>query len=72
VDFCVLPKKISNQTKLFRELSLLWAEAKANKRDSIEMFAQLILTIGKARTFNQHLPPTFLAEKVYLHEFLKA
>jgi len=32
------------------------------------MFAQLILTVGKARTFNQHLPPAFLgafdAEKI--------
>jgi len=68
VDFCVLPKKIDNQTELFAEQSLLWAEAKANKRNIIEMFAQLILTIGKARTFNQHLPPTFLgvfdAEKI--------
>jgi len=68
VDFCVLPKKDRNQTELFREQSLLWAEAKANQRNSIEMFAQLILTIGKARTFSQHLPPAFLgvfdAEKI--------
>jgi len=32
------------------------------------MFAQLILTIGKAKTFNQHIPPAFLgvfdAEKI--------
>jgi len=68
VDFCIQPKKNRNQTELFKEQSLLWAEAKANKRDSIEMFAQLILTIGKARTFNLHLPPAFLgvfdAEKI--------
>jgi len=68
VDFCVLPKKDRNQTELFKQQSLLWAEAKANQRDSIAMFAQLILTIGKARTFNQHLPPAFLgvfdAEKI--------
>jgi len=68
VDFCVLPKKIRNQTELFKPQSLLWAEAKSNKRDIISMFAQLILTIGKARTFNQHLPPAFLgvfdAEKI--------
>jgi len=31
VDFCVLPKKDRNQTQLFKEQSLLWAEAKANK-----------------------------------------
>jgi len=56
VDFCVLPKKVKNQ----KEQSLFWAEAKANKHDIITMFAQLILTIGKARIFNQHLPPAFL------------
>jgi len=60
VDFCVLPKKNRNQTDIFKQQSLLWAEAKANKRDIIDMFAQLILTIGKARTFNQYLPPAFL------------
>jgi len=68
VDFCVLPKKNRMQTELFAEQSLLWAEAKRNKRDTIEMFTQLILTIGKARTFTQHLPPAFLgvfdAEKI--------
>jgi len=68
VDFCMQPKKIPNQTELFKKQSLLWAEAKANKHDIIAMFAQLILTIGKARTFNQHLPPAFLgvfdAEKI--------
>jgi len=60
VDFCVQPKKTPNQTELFKAQSLLWAEAKANKHDIIAMFAQLILTIGKARTFNQHIPPAFL------------
>jgi len=47
---------------------LLWAEAKAGKRDVVAMFAQLVLTIGKARTFDRHLPPAFLgafdAEKI--------
>jgi len=68
VDFCILPKKNSNPSELFKEQSLLWAEAKANKHDIIAMFTQLILTIGKAKTFNQHLPPAFLgvfdAEKI--------
>jgi len=68
VDFCVLPKKNRNQSELFKEQSLLWAEAKANKHNIIAMFAQLILTIGKARTFNEHFPPAFLgvfdAEKI--------
>jgi len=68
VDFCVLPKKTPDQSEFFNPQSLLWAEAKANKREVVDMFAQLILTIGKARTFNQHLPPAFLgvfdAEKI--------
>ncbi|GBU24482.1 hypothetical protein R83H12_01113 [Fibrobacteria bacterium R8-3-H12] len=39
---------------------LLWAEAKKNSTDIIAMLAQLVLTIGKARTFNEVLPPKFL------------
>jgi hypothetical protein len=39
---------------------LLWAEAKAAPSDIIAMLAQLVLTIGKARTFNEVLPPKFL------------
>jgi len=39
---------------------LLWAETKKNTADTIEMFVQLILTIGKARTFDKHTPPPFL------------
>jgi len=68
VDFCVLPKSIPGREELFKEQSLLWAEAKAGKRDMVAMFAQLILTIGRARTFDRHLPPAFLgafdAEKI--------
>jgi hypothetical protein len=39
---------------------LLWAEAKKSSTDIIAMLAQLVLTIGKARTFNEVLPPKFL------------
>ncbi|GBU23690.1 hypothetical protein R83H12_00306 [Fibrobacteria bacterium R8-3-H12] len=39
---------------------LLWAEAKKNATDIIAMLSQLVLTIGKARTFNEVLPPKFL------------
>ena len=39
---------------------LIWAETKKNTADTVEMFAQLILTIGKARTFDRHNPPPFL------------
>jgi len=42
------------------EQYLLWAEAKQKPTDIIEMLAQLVLTIGKAKTFNEILPPPFL------------
>jgi hypothetical protein len=43
------------------EKHLLWAESKKNTADITEMFVQLILTIGKARTFDSYNPPPFLA-----------
>lgn len=39
---------------------LLWAEAKKGSKPIEESFAQLILTIGKARTFESYLPPKFI------------
>jgi hypothetical protein len=57
IDFCVSPKKQSNKKE---PESLLWAEAKTKEFDTIAMFAQLIITIGKERTFDKHLPPAFL------------
>jgi len=56
IDFTVYPK----QDSLFWRNVLLWAEAKTGDYDIITMFVQLILTIGKARTFDKTLPPTFL------------
>lgn len=56
IDFTVFPK----QDSLFWRTTLLWAEAKTGDYDVITMFVQLILTIGKARTFDKTLPPTFL------------
>lgn len=39
----------------------LWAEAKRNSKSNLyESFVQLILTIGKEKTFNNNLPPLFL------------
>lgn len=39
----------------------LWAEAKKGDRSVLdESITQLILTIGKARTFEKYLPPVFL------------
>ena len=57
IDFTVFPK----QNKLFdgRE-PLLWAEAKTGNFDVTTMFVQLVLTIGKARTFDKTSPPAFL------------
>jgi hypothetical protein len=68
VDFCVtLKPKNTNQLELETE-SFLWAEAKKGKADFITSVVQLILTIGKARTFDSHLPPAYLgsfdAEKI--------
>ena len=43
-------------------VSLLWAEAKRGiVTDIYKPLVQLILTIGKARTFETYLPPPFLA-----------
>lgn len=56
IDFTVFPK----QDNLFGRIPLLWAEAKTGNFDIPTMFVQLILTIGKARTFDKTLPPAFL------------
>jgi hypothetical protein len=56
IDFTVLSK----QDSLFGRTPLLWAEAKTGDFDITAMFVQLILTIGKARTFDKTLPPAFL------------
>ncbi len=56
IDFTVFPKQI----ELFGRTPLLWAEAKTGDYNISTMFVQLILTIGKARTFDKTLPPAFL------------
>jgi hypothetical protein len=56
VDFTVFPK----QDSIFGRTPLLWAEAKTGNFDVPTMFVQLVLTIGKARTFDKTLPPAFL------------
>ncbi|MGM1056496.1 MAG: hypothetical protein ACQEWG_11475 [Bacteroidota bacterium] len=56
IDFTVFPK----QDSLFGRTPLLWAEAKTGNFDIPTMFVQLILTIGRARTFDKTLPPAFL------------
>lgn len=67
IDFCIAMPHDS--AALFETEYLLWAEAKAGtKKDIYESFVQLILTIGKARTFDHYQPPFFLgafdAEKI--------
>ena len=59
IDFAVaIP---TEGPQLFEPEYLLWAEAKKSGHSDIyESFVQLILTIGKARTFDRHLPPAFL------------
>ncbi len=71
IDFAVAVKNdADNEHRLWDETEfLLWAEAKQGTRHDIyESFVQLILTIGKERTCDRYLPPTFLgafdAEKI--------
>jgi hypothetical protein len=58
VDFCVSMHQTRNE--LFEQESLLWAEAKTGSSDIYKSLVQLILTIGKARTFDKFLPPALL------------
>lgn len=58
VDFSVCMHQ--SQKELFEQESLLWAEAKKGSSDIYSSITQLILTIGKARTFDKFLPPAML------------
>ena len=59
IDFCVAVP--DDGASLFDLDCLLWAEAKAGTSHNVlHSFVQLILTIGKARTFEKFLPPQFL------------
>ena len=58
VDFCV--SFFQGKDELYEHESLLWAEAKKGISDIYKSIVQLILTIGKARTFDKNLPPSFL------------
>ena len=58
IDFCVgMPARHAGD----EFVSLLWAEAKKGHADLREALVQLVLTIGRARTFDRHLPPPLLA-----------
>ena len=82
IDFVVARRTTSAKSRQIDMLqesgiySVLWAESKRGiVRDINESFVQLILTIGKARTFTQFAPPTFLgafdAEKIAFIEYGK-
>ena len=58
VDFCV--RRNESQKGLFETESFLWAEAKKGSSDIYKSIVQLVLTIGKARTFDKYLPPHML------------
>ncbi len=63
IDFCVTQiQDAKHPTKGRETVSLLWAEAKRGVVSNLyKPLVQLILTIGKARTFETYLPPPFLA-----------
>jgi hypothetical protein len=55
IDFAVFPDTAGGG-----DSPLLWAEAKQRRTDILAMLTQLVLTIGKARTFDEIMPPRFL------------
>ncbi|MCL1938517.1 MAG: hypothetical protein FWF52_09015 [Candidatus Azobacteroides sp.] len=59
IDFAVKIKHPANSIDFANEY-LLWAEVKQKPTDILVMLTQLVLTIGKARTFDEILPPPFL------------
>ena len=79
IDFVIVTRSTENgELTLFENetvlKSLLWAEAKqGTSHDIYESFVQLILTIGKEKTFEKYLPPKYIgafdAEKFALIEY---
>ena len=65
IDFCAAQRAehtLARSNEDNEIISLLWAEAKRGiVADIYKPLVQLILTIGKARTFEVYLPPLFLA-----------
>jgi hypothetical protein len=63
IDFSVAVKDCKTEKRFF-----LWAEAKRDNGNLEYAITQLILTVGKARTFDSYLPPVYLgafnAEKI--------
>jgi hypothetical protein len=77
IDFTVTDLPSENEPILARDKHwYLWAESKRGHSANIqESFVQLILTIGKEKTNERELPPTFLgafdAEKIAFIEYNK-
>ena len=83
IDFVIAKHNVKNgQSYLSDEYeegnlrSILWAEAKLGTSHNIyESFVQLILTIGKEKTFEKNLPPKYIgafdAEKFAFIEYHK-
>ena len=81
IDFVIAERDTRNgQFSLLENkgmlLSILWAEAKKGTHKNIyESFVQLILTIGKEKTFEKYLPPKYIgafdAEKIAFIEYNK-
>lgn len=80
IDFVIAKHNISGESVDLLEdfdddlKSILWAEAKkGTKQDIYESFVQLLLTIGKERTFEKNLPPKYVgafdAEKFAFIEY---
>ena len=72
IDLCVRSQPVLGAVPV----NYLWAETKQGKRKDIyESFIQLILTIGKGRTYEDEMPPYFLgaadAEKIAFVEYNK-
>lgn len=61
IDFSVYDRKRDEESLIDASVCFLWAEAKkGTKNDIYESFVQLIITIGKAKTFDKILPPEFI------------
>ncbi|MDR2733986.1 MAG: hypothetical protein LBC99_04995 [Spirochaetota bacterium] len=61
IDFAVKAKQSVRAMRAGEaDIYFLWAEAKQKPADVLIMLTQLVLTIGKARTFNEVPPPMFL------------
>lgn len=76
IDFCVSVQDGLGLTVDSDIQSLLWAESKkGNKEDINESFVQLVLTIGKEKTNEKYMPPSYLgafdAEKIAFIEYHK-